>query len=84
MKIDAIGASWDRVKVSLAAGPRWQTLQQDFEPRPPKIDEIPGHPLRINEITAGWDRVKVCLGARLRPDSAQQDFWPWTPIRGRP
>ena len=36
MKIDEIAASWDRVKVSIGARPRQQTLLR-FQPRTPEI-----------------------------------------------
>ena len=38
MKIYEIAASWDRVKVSIGAGPRQQTLPSSSKPRTPEIN----------------------------------------------
>ncbi len=67
MKIDEIAASWDRVKVSIGAGPRWQTVVT------PDL-EIYGNPqnpwksMEIHEISwkswNPWKSMEMCRNRR--------------------
>ena len=83
-KIDAIAASWDRVKFSLGTGPRWQTLQRAFWPWTPEIRGNLRNPMKSRKsMEKERDRVKFALGAGPRWQTLQQVFCVWTiEIRG--